>query len=111
MSITKTTDGIYKLSTNIEDILFEGIWEIPNGVSLNSYVVKGQKTALIDGFCGWDGVPETFFAALDQMEVPLNTVDYIIINHMEPDHSGWIEDIKKIKDDVQIFCTAMSKTC
>ena len=109
MSITKTTDGIYKLSTNIEDILFEGIWEIPNGVSLNSYVVKGQKTALIDGFCGWDGVPETFFAALDQMEVPLNTVDYIIINHMEPDHSGWIEDIKKIKDDVQIFCTAMSK--
>lgn len=109
MHITKTAEGIYKLSTNIEDILFEGIWEIPHGVSLNSYVVKGEKTALIDGFCGWDGVPETFFAALDEMDTTLDSLDYIIINHMEPDHSGWIEDVKKIKDSVQIYCSPMSK--
>ncbi len=61
MSISKVTDGIYKLTTNVEDVLFEGLWDIPDGVSLNSFVVKGEKTALIDGFCGWDGVPETFF--------------------------------------------------
>lgn len=109
MSITKTTEGIYKLSTNIEDILFEGIWEIPNGVSLNSYVVKGEKTALIDGFCGWEGYPEDFFRMLDEMDVSIDSLDYIIINHMEPDHSGWLENITKIKEDVTIYITTAGK--
>lgn len=103
--ITKTTDGVYKLTTNINDILFEGLWEIPEGVSLNSYVVKGEKTALIDGFCGWDGVPETFLSMLKEMDITLDTVDYIVINHMEPDHSGWIEDIRHLKEDVKIICS------
>lgn len=43
MSISKVTDDIFKLSMNIEDILFEGLWDIPEGVSLNSFVVKGEK--------------------------------------------------------------------
>lgn len=109
MSISQVTEGIYKLTTNIEDILFEGLWEIPDGVSLNSFVVKGKKTAIIDGFCGWDGVPETFFKTLDEMDVTLETVDYIIINHMEPDHSGWIEEIKEIREDITIICSKMSE--
>ncbi len=109
MNITMTSDGIYKLTTSIDGILFENIWEIPHGVSLNSYVVKGEKTALIDGFCGWEGTPETFFAALEEMQVPLESVDYIIINHMEPDHSGWIDNIKDIKSDVQIYCSMLGK--
>lgn len=109
MSISKTTEGIYKLTTNIEDILFEGLWEIPNGVSLNSFVVKGEKTAIIDGFCGWDGVPKTFFNMLEEMDVALETIDYIVINHMEPDHSGWIEEIKALKKDVTIVCTKASE--
>lgn len=105
MTITQTAEGIYKLSTEVRDILFEGLWEIPNGVTLNSYVVKGEKTAIIDGFCGWDGVPETLFASLEKMEVPLETIDYIIVNHMEPDHSGWIEEIRALKSDVVVICT------
>ena len=105
MSISKVTDGIYKLTTNVEDVLFEGLWDIPDGVSLNSFVVKGEKTALIDGFCGWDGVPETFFKMLDEMDLSIDSIDYIIINHMEPDHSGWIESIQNLKSDVKIFCS------
>ncbi len=105
MSISKTTDGIYKLTANINDMLFEGLWEIPDGVALNSYIVKGEKTAIIDGVCGWDGVPETFFAMLEKMDVSIETIDYIIINHMEPDHSGWIEDIRQLKEDVKILCS------
>jgi len=105
MSISKVTDGIYKLTTNIEDVLFEGIWEIPDGVSLNSFVVKGEKTALIDGFCGWDGVPETFLNMLKEMDITIDSLDYIIINHMEPDHSGWIEGIRNLKEDVKIICS------
>ncbi len=105
MSISKTADGIYKLTTNMEGILFEGIWEMPHGVALNSYVVRGEKTAIIDGFCGWDGVPETFFKMLDEMEVDFEKLDYVIINHIEPDHSGWIDEIKALKPDVEIICT------
>lgn len=108
MSITKASEGIYKLTTNINDILFEGLWEIPNGVSLNSYVIKGEKTAIIDGFCGWDGVPETFMAMLKEMDVDISTVEYIVINHMEPDHSGWIEDIRHLREDVKILCSKAS---
>lgn len=109
MAITQTVEGIYKLSTSIRDILFEGLWEIPNGVTLNSYVVKGERTAIVDGFCGWEGVPETFFTMLDEMQVPLESIDYIIINHMEPDHSGWIEEIRALKDDVVVVCSKASE--
>ena len=105
MSINKVTNGIYKISANIEEMLFEGIWEMPNGVNLNSYIVKGEKTAIIDGVCNWDGVPETLFKLLDQMDIDINTLDYVVINHMEPDHSGWIEQLKIIRPDIEIYCS------
>ena len=103
MKVTTVTDGIYRLSANVEDILFEGIWPIPNGVSVNSYIVQGEKTAIIDGVCGWDGVPETLFEQLDKINVPLESIDYVIINHMEPDHSGWLEDFKKIRPEFTVL--------
>ncbi|MCG8451842.1 MAG: FprA family A-type flavoprotein [Spirochaetales bacterium] len=102
MNVSTVTDGIFRLSTNVENILFEGLWPIPNGVSLNSYIVKGEKTALIDGVCGWDGVPEELFAMLDKIGVAPESIDYVVVNHMEPDHSGWIEDFKKIREDFTI---------
>ena len=109
MSITKTAPGIYKLSVNQKDILFEGIWEIPNGVNLNSFIVKGEKTAIIDGVCNWDGYPETLFKMLDEMEVDVNSIEYAVINHMEPDHSGWIENLLKIRPDIKIACSQAAK--
>lgn len=105
MHVSKVTDDIYQLSINIENMLFEGLWEIPNGVSMNSYIVKGEKTAIIDGVCGWDGVPENFFTLLKGLDVDLETVEYVIVNHMEPDHTGWLEDLRKINPNFQIFCT------
>ena len=105
MNLTKVTANTYQLSMNIENILFEGLWKIPNGVSINSYIIKGEKTAIIDGFGGWDGTSETLFKLLDQLKVKAESIEYLIINHMEPDHSGWIEDFKKINQDVKIICT------
>ncbi len=78
-------------------MLFEGLWDIPDGVSLNSFVVKGEKTALIDGFCGWDGVPETFFKMLDDMDVSIETIDYIIINHMDQITQVGLKTFKSLK--------------
>jgi len=105
MNKIKIADGIYMLTMNVEDILFEGIWEIANGVTLNSYIVKGEKTAIIDGVINWDGVPETLYSNLKEINVDPKNIDYLIVNHMEPDHSGWISNFRKVKDDFTIICT------
>jgi len=101
----KIADGIHMLTMNVEDILFEGIWEIANGVTLNSYIVQGEKTAIIDGVIGWDGIPETLYRNLEDIGVDPQNIDYLIVNHMEPDHSGWISSFRKIRDDFTIICT------
>ncbi len=105
MHVSQVADGIYQLSINIENMLFEGLWEIPDGVSMNSYIVKGEKTAIIDGVCGWDGVPQNFFDMLKELDVDPASIEYVILNHMEPDHTGWIEDLKKISKDFKVVCT------
>lgn len=103
MNSSQVADGIFRLSANVENILFEGIWEIPHGVSLNSYIVKGRKAAIIDGVCDWDGVPETLYAQLDQMNLDVNDIDFVIMNHLEPDHSGWFKSFLKLRSDVTVI--------
>jgi anaerobic nitric oxide reductase flavorubredoxin len=105
MKKLKIADGIHMLTLNVDDILFEGMWEIANGVTLNSYIVQGEKTAIIDGVIDWDGVPETLYESLKETGVEPKNIDYVIVNHMEPDHSGWISDFRKIKGDFTIVCT------
>ncbi|NLW60769.1 MAG: FprA family A-type flavoprotein [Firmicutes bacterium] len=105
MKKLKIADGIHMLTMNVEDILFEGIWEIANGVTLNSYIVQGEKAAIIDGVIGWDGIPETLYRSLAEIGVDLQKIDYLVVNHMEPDHSGWIANFRKIKDDFTVICT------
>ncbi|HHY64189.1 MAG TPA: FprA family A-type flavoprotein [Clostridiaceae bacterium] len=105
MKKLKIADGIFLLTMNVENILFEGIWEIANGVTLNSYIVQGEKTAIIDGVIGWDGVPETLYRNMEEIGVKPENIDYLIVNHMEPDHSGWISNFRKVKDDFTIICT------
>ncbi|HHV63988.1 MAG TPA: FprA family A-type flavoprotein [Peptococcaceae bacterium] len=105
MKKLEITDGIHMLTMNVEDILFEGMWDIANGVTLNSYIVQGEKIAIIDGVIGWDGIPETLYKNLEEIGVEPQNIDYLIVNHMEPDHSGWISNFRKIKDDFTIICT------
>ena len=105
MKKLKIADGIHMFTMNVEDILFEGIWELANGVTLNSYIVQGEKTAIIDGVIGWDGIPDTLYKTLEEIGVEPQNIDYLIVNHMEPDHSGWISNYRKIKDDFTIICT------
>lgn len=105
MKKLEVADGIHMLTMNVDDILFEGIWELANGVTLNSYIVQGEKTAIIDGVINWDGVPETLYKEMEEIGVDPQKIDYLIVNHMEPDHSGWISNFRKIKDDFTIICT------
>ncbi len=82
----KLTDNIYYIGVNDRTTaLFEGLWPLPAGVSYNSYLIDDEKTAVID--CVG---PEFFEEHLANMRSVLGSrpVDYIIVNHMEPDHSG-----------------------
>lgn len=105
MKTTQVTDGIFRLSANVDNILFESIWPIPNGVSMNSYIVKGEKAAIVDGVCDWDGVPETLYEQLDEMDLDIKDIDYVIMNHLEPDHSGWFDSFLKLRSDVTVIAS------
>lgn len=106
MKPIKMTDGIYRLGVNIEPgTLFEGIWAIPDGTSINSYVVKGDKTAVIDLTQDKEDFPSSVSAQMDALGVKAESIDYIIVNHMEPDHSGWLRDFRKINPHAPVYCT------
>lgn len=106
MQATEVAEGIFRLSANIgSDVLFEGIWPLPHGASMNSYVVKGREVAIVDGVCDWDGVPETLYAQMDQIGVDVKDIRYVIINHTEPDHTGWIKSFLEITRDFEVVIT------
>ena len=84
--MNKITDGIYYVGVNDKDIdLFEGQYTVPNGMAYNSYVVVGKKIAVMDT------VDRRFTHEwLDNLEKVLGgkSPDYLIVQHMEPDHSA-----------------------
>jgi flavorubredoxin len=106
MKINPITDKIYALHADIKsDDLFEGIWPIPYGVSLNSYLVKSDKIALIDLVRDWVGAPGELAGQLASIGIGLDDVDYLILNHLEPDHSGWLNEFRAINPHAQIIAT------
>jgi anaerobic nitric oxide reductase flavorubredoxin len=107
MKAQAISDRIYALHADIKtEDLFEGIWPIPGGVSLNSYLVKGEKIALIDLVRDWGAAPAALESGLSDAGVKLADVDYLVLNHLEPDHTGWLAEYKRLNPKVQILATA-----
>lgn len=79
--------------------LFENIWPLPEGVSYNSYVILDEKTVMLDTV---DNFPMESY--LDQVQFLLQgrTLDYLIINHMEPDHASGIQHIVRMFPNVTL---------
>ncbi len=93
-------DDTYWIGTNdTRTRLFEHLYPIPNGVSYNSYLIKDMKTALLDTADA--STAEQFLANLE-LALEGRNLDYLIVNHMEPDHSSVIERIAKLYPHVQI---------
>jgi len=66
--------------------LFEGLWPITReGVSYNAYLINDQKKAIVDLAKSFKS--DEFFDQIDQV-MDISALDYVIVNHMEPDHSG-----------------------
>ena len=105
MKYIRISDGIFRLSAHIQDLLFEGMWPLPQGMSMNSYLVKGKEIAIIDGVCGWDGTPETLFRQFEEMGLAAGEIRYVVLNHMEPDHTGWLEALKNVTRDFELVAT------
>lgn len=83
--------------------LFESAYPVPNGISYNSYLLKDEKTVLfdtVDKACSAQFF-ENLEAGLDG-----NSLDYLVIHHMEPDHCALLEDVISIYPEAKIICTA-----
>ena len=79
---------------------FEGLWPLPEGISYNSYLIVDDKVALIDT------VDLAFFPQfLDNIREVIGDrpIDYIVINHMEPDHSGSMSLMRKYYPNVEVI--------
>ena len=107
MNAVEITEGIYCLPVNLESYqLFEGMWPMPNGISINSYVVRGDKTALIDLTEDIDNKPAEVQNEMASIALQPADIDYLIINHMEPDHTSWMAAFHKLNPKVEIYLTA-----
>jgi flavorubredoxin len=87
--------------------LFEGIWPISDtGVTYNSYLIDDEKKALIDLAKSNKG--DEFFTQIEEI-TDVTQIDYIIINHMEPDHSGLIKIVRRLAPGVKIVGSAKTR--
>lgn len=104
--VRNVTNDIYWVGANDHRLhLFENIHPIPRGVSYNAYLLLDEKTALFDTV-DWAACRQL----LENLDHLLNgrPLDYLVINHMEPDHGASIEEVLLRYPDVTIISTEKS---
>jgi flavorubredoxin len=100
----KISERVYSVGVNDSDkVLFEGLWPLPYGVSYNSYLIVDEKVALVDtvehGF--EDEFIENIYEAIGD-----RAIDYLVVNHMEPDHSSLVAYMLERYPDLMIIANA-----
>lgn len=100
----KVENDIYCIGINDHSIdLFEGMYKVPDGVSYNSYVILDEKVAVLD-------TADAHFGEqwLNEVKEVLGgrQPDYLVIHHMEPDHSANIQNFLKVYPNVQVVGNA-----
>lgn len=102
MIVKEITNDIFYVGVNDRvKQLFEALWPLPYGVSYNSYIVAGtEKVALIDTVC-IEEIRE-YFNNIHEIAAD-RTIDYLIVNHMEPDHSAGIPEVIKAYPNIKII--------
>ena len=98
--LKEIAEQVYYVGVNDrQKALFEGMWPLPYGVSYNAYLIVDEKTALIDtvDVCYADVFLKKVADALQG-----RPLDYLIVDHMEPDHAGSIRLLRQLYPNVQI---------
>lgn len=102
MKSYKLKDGVYWVGTIDYDLkVFDIVMHTEFGSTYNSYIVQGnEKTALID--TAKSSFKDEFFDRIDDI-IKVEDIDYLIVNHAEPDHSGLIEYVLEKNPNIQIY--------
>ena len=104
MKDVSITDSILYIGADDKTLdLFESQYVIPNGVSYNSYLILDEKVAVMDTVDA--RATDTW---MDNLSKALNgrTVDYLVISHLEPDHSGNIQKLAEMYPDMKLIGNA-----
>ena len=100
----KVTDDLYWIGGNDRRLaLFEGVYQIPRGVSYNSYLLMDEKTVLLDTVD--KAVKGVLFENIEKV-LDGRKLDYLVVHHMEPDHSEAIWEVVMRYPEVKIVCNA-----
>lgn len=93
--------NIYWIGANdMETGLFEGIWPLPRGVAYNAYLIDDEKVAVLDTVK--KGFLPQFIEKIQSVLGKDRSIDYLIVNHMEPDHSGAVKVMRDLFPGMQI---------
>lgn len=102
--VKNVTEDLYWIGGNDRRLaLFENVYPIPRGVSYNAYVLMDEKTVLLDTVDS--AITDRFFENLEHV-LGGRDLDYMVINHMEPDHCAAIGDVVRRYENVKIICNA-----
>lgn len=105
MNIKNISDRVIYCGVNDRTIdLFEGLWDLPLGVSYNSYIVKGSEASAIIDASDSGHAPEYLRHIEDTLDG--RNPDYLVINHIEPDHSGVLPMLLDRYPDLKIVGNA-----
>ena len=100
----KITDDLYYVGASDRKLaLFENIYPIPRGTSYNSYLLLDEKTVLLDTADA--AVAEQFFENVEGV-LAGRKLDYLIVNHMEPDHCALIQNLVLRHPELTVVTTA-----
>lgn len=103
-SVRKVTEDIYWVGGNDRRLaLFENIFPIDRGVSYNAYLLMDEKSVLLD--TADKAISEQFFENVEHV-LGKKSLDYLVVNHMEPDHCALIGELVRRYPDVQIIGNA-----
>lgn len=101
--MSNIVDNIHYVGVNDHTkVIFEGLWPLPFGVSYNSYLVVDEKVALIDTVDA--DFADEFLGKIREV-IGDRKIDYLIVNHMEPDHSSQMSKIHETYPDIRIVAS------
>ena len=107
MTDNKISSNILYIGADDKELdLFEGQYVIPEGISYNSYLILDEKVAIMDTI---DARKTNEW--LDNLAAALNgrKPDYLIVSHMEPDHSANVKRVMEMYPDITVVCTAQAQ--
>lgn len=108
MSAREIKPNVYWIGVNDRTTdLFEGLWPIAQeGVSYNSYLILDEKRAIVD--LAKSIKADEYFSQIYEL-ADLATIDYLVINHMEPDHTGLLQIFRKLAPQAEILGSAKTR--